>query len=109
MTSGLRRARRSRPAQRSSTDASWSGMIRTQWRDRLIYLAMSGFVAWHTLAMVLAPAPDNSVIAQSLRGLMQPYLTLFSLDNLWDFFAPTVGKDLNFATSLKTPMVCAIP
>jgi hypothetical protein len=82
---------------RSTTaNASGLGMIRTQWRDRLIYLAMSAFVTWHTLAMVIAPAPDNSVIVQSLRGLFQPYLTLFRLDNLWDFFAPTVGKGSQF-------------
>ena len=71
-------------------------MISKPWRERLTYVAMSAFVGWHTLAMVIAPAPDSSVIVQSVRGLFQPYLTLFRLDNLWDFFAPTVGKGSQF-------------
>jgi len=58
---------------------------------RLAYLGMSAFVAWHTLAMVIAPAPDNDV-TRLARVALQPYLTLFRLDNQWDFFAPTVGE-----------------
>lgn len=59
---------------------------------------MSAFVTWHTLAMVIAPAPDHSESAQALRGLVQPYLSLFRLDNLWDFFAPNVDRlsDLHY-------------
>jgi hypothetical protein len=60
-------------------------------RQRVTYIALSAFLAWHTVAMILAPAPDESVIAQSLRPLFQPYLTFFRLDDTWDFFAPTVG------------------
>ena len=52
---------------------------------------MSAFVAWHTLAMVIAPAPE-SVVTDALRVALQPYLTFFRLDNQWDFFAPTVGE-----------------
>ena len=62
-----------------------------KWRERAAYLAMSGFLAWHTLAIVVAPAPDGSVVAESLRAAMQPYLTFFRLDNAWDFFAPVIG------------------
>jgi hypothetical protein len=65
-------------------------MIWNRWRQRLTYLVMSGFLAWHTLAMVIAPAPD-SVSVRTLRAALQPYLTLFRLDNPWNFFAPTVG------------------
>ena len=57
---------------------------------------MSLFVVWHTLAMVVAPAPDSSVMAQSLRKLLHPYLALFRLDNKWDFYAPNVGKGHQF-------------
>jgi hypothetical protein len=67
-------------------------MITERWRRRLIYGAMSAFVAWHTLAMVIAPAPDRSPSAQALRGLVQPYLSFFRLDNQWDFFAPNVNR-----------------
>ena len=54
-------------------------MIWNSWRQRLTYLVMSVFVAWHTLAMVIAPAPDSSVLVGTLRAALQPYLTLFKL------------------------------
>jgi len=62
-----------------------------KWRERAAYLAMSGFLAWHTLAIVVAPAPEGSIIVTSLRTALQPYLTFFRLDNAWDFFAPVIG------------------
>jgi hypothetical protein len=73
-------------------------MISKSWRERLTYTAMSVFVAWHTAAMLFAPAPDNSVIAIALRPVFQPYLSLFRLDNTWDFFAPSVenGAELRY-------------
>ena len=67
-------------------------MISNACRKRLIYTVMSVFVVWHTLAIVVAPASANSVLAQGLRVLLQPYLTLFRLDNTWDFFAPSVDS-----------------
>jgi hypothetical protein len=66
-------------------------MISERLRARLAYLAMSAIVAWHTLAMVIAPAPDSDVTLLA-RVALQPYLTFFRLDNQWDFFAPTVGE-----------------
>jgi hypothetical protein len=66
-------------------------MISEKLRNRLAYLAMSVIVAWHTLAMVIAPAPDSEVTAM-VRAVLQPYLTFFRLDNQWDFFAPIVGE-----------------
>ena len=69
-------------------------MTAKQWRKRLIYLAMSLFVGWHTLVMVLGP--NNSQMAQSSRVLLQPYLSLFRLDNTWAFFAPSAGKHSQF-------------
>jgi len=65
-------------------------MISNAWRERLIYTLMSAFVVWHSLAIVVAPAPGNSATAQGLRALLQPYLTLLRLDNVWSFFSPTV-------------------
>jgi len=67
-------------------------MILNAWRERLTYTAMSVFVAWHSLAIVVAPASESSVTAQGLRALLQPYLTLFRLDNSWDFFSPSVNS-----------------
>ena len=66
-------------------------MISERLRDRLTYTAMSAFAVWHTLAMVIAPAPDGHV-ANLARVALQPYLTFLRLDNQWDFFAPTVGE-----------------
>ena len=63
------------------------------WRERLTYAAMSLFVAWHTLAMVVAPAARTPELMRGLRVVLQPYLDFFELDNDWNFFAPEVGKD----------------
>jgi hypothetical protein len=72
-------------------------MIWSRWRPRLIYLVMSAFVAWHTLAMVIAPAPRESVLVQTPRALLEPYLGFFRLDNPWNFFAPTIaGTELRY-------------
>lgn len=57
---------------------------------------MSLIVAWHSLAIIVAPMPADSTPAQWLRGLVQPYLSLFRLDNKWNFFAPRVEKHTQF-------------
>jgi hypothetical protein len=66
-------------------------MISEKLRERLLHTAISALVAWHTLAMVIAPAPDNDV-TNVARIALQPYLTLFRLDNQWEFFASTNGE-----------------
>ena len=76
-------------------------MISKYWRERLTYAAMSMFVAWHTLAMVVAPAPEDSVTAGSLRRLLDPYLTLLYLDDKWDFFAPGVDRGKQFRYEIE--------
>lgn len=67
----------------------------SRWREQLIYAAMSLLVAWHTLAMVVAVSPDSE-ITRAARALVQPYLTLFNLDNDWGFFAPEVELNDQF-------------
>ena len=76
-------------------------MISKQWRERLIYTVMSVFVGWHTLAMAVAPASDASDTAKSLRLLFQPYLTLFTLDHQWAFFAPSVPQGTQLQYVIK--------
>ena len=71
-------------------------MTSKQLGERLTYLAMSAFVAWHTLAIVVPPGPENSVVVQSLRGLLHPYITLFRLDHKWNFYAPNIGRGHQF-------------
>jgi hypothetical protein len=65
------------------------------WRERLIYLAMSLIVGWHSLAIFVAPMPDSSRLVQTFRALLQPYLSLLRLDNKWHFFVP-LGKYTQF-------------
>jgi hypothetical protein len=73
-------------------------MVWNRWRPRLIYLVMSAFAVWHTVAMVIAPAPRESELVQTQRAFLQPYLTLFKLDNPWNFFTPTIrGAELRYA------------
>lgn len=61
-------------------------------RQRLVFMAMSAFVVWHAMAIMIAPASDNSALVQSLRRVFDPYLTLFRLNNRWDFYAPNVVR-----------------
>jgi hypothetical protein len=70
-----------------------TGMISKQWRGRLIYTAMSSLVAWHTIAIVVVPAPHSSA---ALLRLLHPYLTLFRLGNKWSFYASNVGYGQQF-------------
>jgi len=62
-------------------------------RERLAYAAMSLFVAWHTIAMVAAPAPGTSDLITGLRTVFNPYLHVFRLDNEWNFFAPDINEE----------------
>ena len=71
-------------------------MISASWRQRLGYAAMSAFIVWHALAIAIAPVPAESAIGQALRPILQPYLTFFSLDNKWDFYAPAVNIGRQF-------------
>ena len=59
-----------------------------KWRAPAAYSAFSLFLAWHTIATLLSPAPANNVIVRSFRSLFQPYLTLTGIDTTWDFFSP---------------------
>jgi hypothetical protein len=70
-------------------------LISLRWRQRLIYLAMSLVVAWHSFAIIVAPTPSGSTMMQTFRAIVQPYLSLFRLDNQWNFFVP-VGKHMQF-------------
>jgi hypothetical protein len=73
--------------------AEKKSLMAKMWRERVMYAAMSLFVAWHTVAMVVAPAPAFTDLVHGLRIVFEPYLDLFALDNDWNFFAPEVGMD----------------
>jgi len=70
-------------------------MLSKRWRERAIYAAMSAFVAWHSFAILVAPAPDSAA-KLALRPLLHPYLTLLGLDNPWDFYAPNIDTGYQF-------------
>ena len=61
---------------------------RSSLRERILYGLMSAFVAWHSLAIIVGPAPPSSEIAQFLRPAVVPYLRLIYLNVGWGFFAP---------------------
>jgi hypothetical protein len=63
------------------------------WRERAAYVAMSLFVGWQTIAMVVAPSPSTSSPIKGLRIVLDPYLHLLMLNNQWNFFAPDVGEE----------------
>ena len=69
-------------------------MIGAGWRRRLSYGAMSVVVGWHSLAILIAPLPDASGIVQGARLILRPYLSLFRLENNWNFFAPVIGRQV---------------
>jgi len=69
-------------------------------RERLAYVAMSVLVVWHTIAMVVAAAPDSN-LTWAARSLWQPYLTLFRLENNWGFFAPNVPRGRQFRYTIE--------
>ena len=68
-------------------------MMAKLWRERATYAAMSLFVAWQTIAMVVAPASSTSGPIKGLRIVLDPYLHILMLDNQWNFFAPDVGEE----------------
>ena len=77
-----------------------AGMTRETWRDRLIYLAASLFLGWHTIAMMLTPVPANNVIVQAFRKLYHPYVTLVGIDATWDFFSP-IGNSFQYRYTIE--------
>jgi hypothetical protein len=69
-------------------------------RNRILYAAGSLFLAWHLIAMLLAPLPDRNDIVRSFRALYQPYLSFFGLDTTWDFFSP-IGTGHQFRYTIE--------
>ncbi len=66
-------------------------MAAQAWRQRSVYAAMSALLAWHCFVILIAPLPEASAVAQALWPVVNPYVSLLSLDNRWDFFAPNVA------------------
>ena len=62
---------------------------------------MSILVAWHTLAIISAPAQHIRARVPALRFVLHPYLTFFALDNNWTFFAPKINGGYQFRYSLE--------
>jgi hypothetical protein len=71
-------------------------MTDTWWWKSLTYVVMSLVVGWHSVALLISPLPDNSGALRWVRSFMNPYLTVFRLDNKWSFFAPNVGRQSVF-------------
>src|SRR5262249_38256412 len=69
-------------------------------RHRFLYAVGSLFIAWHLVAMLLAPLPDRNDIVRSFRGLFQPYLSFLGLDTTWNFFSP-IGMGHQFRYTIE--------
>jgi hypothetical protein len=80
--------------ERAASTTLGAVMIWKPWRDRLLYLAMSLFVGWHAIAILVAPAPYGSPVIERLHALFRPYLTLFRLESPWSFFTNVAGVKL---------------
>ena len=63
---------------------------------RLALIAMSALLIWHTAAMMTGPSPP-SAITDAARAVLDPYMTLLRLDNVWGFFAPNVKLGSHFS------------
>lgn len=86
----------------SMTQVQSGGSItETRWLKGLTYTALSLFLAWHTLAMFVAPLPDNSAAVKGLRSYLEPYMRVFRLDNRWSFFAPNIGNQSIFRYAVE--------
>jgi hypothetical protein len=82
--------------------AAASPRLSIGWRRRFLYGAMSALLVWHTLAMVVAPAPGSD-LTDGARSIMAPYLTLLGLDHGWSFFAPNVENGVIFRYEVEAP------
>lgn len=51
------------------------------------YVLASLFLVWHTLALVIGPAPGSDLMSR-IYPVFVPYLDGFNLNNQWGFFAP---------------------
>jgi len=65
-------------------------------RRSAVFALMSAFLAWHSLAILVAPVPPEATGLRPLLDLLTPYLEFLSLDNNWDFFAPNVRRGYQF-------------
>ncbi len=56
-------------------------------RSPWLTLAASLFLIWHSLVIVIGPAPGSYLLGRVYR-VFDPYLSFFHLENYWAFFAP---------------------
>lgn len=71
---------------------------RSRWLRWTLSVLATLFLAGHTLALIIAPAPP-SYIAGQVYPLFKPYLRALNLDNGWAFFSPdpSEGRLLRYA------------
>jgi hypothetical protein len=76
----------------------------TGWRGRLRF-AVSGWLAFHLLAMVIAPAAvsPSSEIVQAAWNVCQPYIQILDLNHGYHFFAPEPGDSTLLAYEAERP------
>lgn len=60
-------------------------------KNRFLYLIASIFIVWHSLAIIIGPAP-GSYLMSKVYPIFKPYLIAFHINNEWGFFAPDPAK-----------------
>ena len=92
-----------RSIHRAGNDLEFAGGM------RLTYLVMSAFVAWHTLAMVIAPAPDSSVCGADVACRSPTLPDLVQVGQSMEFLRADHRRVCNFATPSRMPPGRAMP
>jgi len=80
----------------AESDKASTSAAATPRPGRLALIAMSALLIWHTAAMITGPSPP-SAMTDAARAVLDPYMTLLRLDNVWGFFAPNVKLGSHFS------------
>lgn len=62
-------------------------------RRRIIVVTQSLFLLWHSLALVVGPAPGSYSMGK-IYPAFKPYLEFLQMDNSWGFFSPEPGPGI---------------
>ena len=82
------------------SDKATKSAVATPLPSRLSLIAMSALLIWHTAAMIVGPSP-KSTITDAARVVLDPYMTLLRMDNVWGFFAPNVNAGSHFSYEIE--------
>ena len=62
-------------------------------RRKTIITVQSLFLLWHSLALVVGPAPGSYSMGK-VYPIFKPYLQFLQIDTTWGFFSPEPGTGI---------------